>query len=145
MYLRKRPSRDTIAKNVHLADVVYDGFATLAVKVNDFTTTAGYARNGEGGMSRLQLYFRELVNQFELVRAVRDTDTPIGLRLFCFALIHFSPILLAPYWNHFCENQKHTEVPDNYGCESGYFVACFYVLINLTLYRVQTELEDPFE
>ena len=38
-----------------------------------------------------------------------------------------------------------TELPANYGCESGYFVGCFYVLINLTLYRVQTELEDPFD
>ncbi len=41
--------------------------------------------------------------------------------------------------------QNHTELPGNYGCESGYFVACFYVLINLTLFKVQTELEDPFE
>ena len=41
--------------------------------------------------------------------------------------------------------QNATELPANYGCESGYFVGCFFVLINLTLYRVQTELEDPFD
>jgi len=79
------------------------------------------------------------------VRAVRDSETPIGLRLFCFALIHISPLLLAPYWNHFCREQTATELPSQYGCESGYFVGIVYVLIVITLYRVQTELENPFD
>ena len=76
---------------------------------------------------------------------MRDSETPIGLRLFCFALIHISPLLLAPYWNHFCREQTATELPSQYGCESGYFVGIVYVLIVITLYRVQTELENPFD
>jgi hypothetical protein len=48
--------------------------------------------------------------------------------------------------NHFCGKQSNTEiVSSQYGCESGYFVGVFYVLIVITLYRVQAELEDPFK
>jgi hypothetical protein len=35
----------------------------------------------------------------------------VGLRLFCFALIHVAPVLLAPYWVHFCDKQRHSELP----------------------------------
>ena len=100
-YLRSVPSTESAAS----AHIVYDGFSTLAAKMNEFGPLAGYAKAGEGGMSRLQQYLRDVMNHFENVRAVRDTETPVGLRLFCFALIHFSPILLAPYWNHFCKDQ----------------------------------------
>jgi hypothetical protein len=104
-YLRSTPSSDS-------AHVVYDGFSALAAKMNEFGPIAGYSKPGEGGMSRLQMYLRDVMNYFENVRAVRDTETPVGLRLFCFALIHFSPILLAPYWNHFCKKQARPQPPD---------------------------------
>lgn len=94
----------------------------------------------------MQQYLRDMLAHFESVRAIRDTQTPVGLRLFCFALIHVSPILLAPYWNNFCFKQVGAmDIPPSYGCASGYFVGVFYVLIVLTLYRVQVELEDPFD
>eukprot|EP00802_Teleaulax_amphioxeia_P010920 Tamp_10950.p1 GENE.Tamp_10950~~Tamp_10950.p1 ORF type:complete len:290 (+),score=51.82 Tamp_10950:877-1746(+) len=125
--------------------VVYDGFTALAKKMSDFTTHASYEKPGEGGLSRMNLYLRDIMTDFETVRAVRDSETPIGLRLFCFSLIHMSPVLLAPYWNHFCKKQSTSELPSQYGCESGYFVGAVYVLIVITLYRVQTELENPFD
>jgi len=126
---------------------VYDGFTELAVKMHEFIPKAGYSKPGEGGLSRMQQYLRDLITHFESVRAVRDTKTPVGLSLFCFALIHISPILLAPYWNHFCSKQSGgtDELPPTFGCVSGYFVGIFYVLIVLTLHRVQSELEDPFD
>jgi len=125
--------------------VVYDGFSVLAAKISEFTPQANYSKPGEGGLSRMNLYLRDIMLHFETVRAVRDSETPIGLRLFCFALIHMSPVLLAPYWNHFCQKQTASELPSQYGCESGYFVGVIYVLIVITLYRVQTELENPFD
>ena len=137
-YLRHSPTAES-------AHVVYDGFSALAMKMDEFGLQAGYDKAGEGGMSRMQHFLRDLMSHFENVRAVRDTETPVGLRLFCFALIHFSPIVLAPYWNQFCKKQHHSEMPPDYGCESGYFVGAFFVLIIVTLYRVQTELEDPFD
>lgn len=78
--------------------VVYDGFTALALKTRELLPKTGYSKPGEGGLSRLQVYIRDMMSDFEELRAVRDTETPIGLRLFCFALIHLSPILLAPYW-----------------------------------------------
>eukprot|EP00960_Hanusia_phi_P066351 766380-Hanusia_phi.AAC.2 len=132
-------------RNPEAGHVIYDGFSALAQKMKDFLPRTGYSKPGEGGLSRMQMYLRDLMTHFEGVRAVRDSETPIGLRLFCFALIHISPILLAPYWNHFCGKQNNSEMPSQYGCESGYFVGIFYVLIVLTLYRVQVELENPFD
>ena len=110
-FLRKRPSTlEAEVESAQLAHVVYDGFATLADKVQAFGAVAGYTKSGEGGMSRMHQFLRDLMSNFENVRAVRDTETPVGLRLFCFALIHFSPILLAPYWNHFCEVRARSPV-----------------------------------
>eukprot|EP00960_Hanusia_phi_P047573 758470-Hanusia_phi.AAC.3 len=127
-------------------NVVYDGFATLADKMKEFHIHAGYKYNGESGMGRMSVYFRDMISHFESVRTIRDVETPIGLRLFCFALIHTIPILLAPYWNHFCVKQHNWEIIENkYGCDAGYFICIIYVLIVITLYRVQSELEDPFD
>ena len=109
--------------------VVYDGFAALADKIKAFTPQASYTKPGEGGLSRLNLYLRDIMLHFEEVRAVRDSETPIGLRLFCFALIHISPVLLAPYWNHFCAKQTATELPSQYGCESGLLFCMLLLLV----------------
>ncbi|KAJ1476930.1 hypothetical protein T484DRAFT_1823133 [Baffinella frigidus] len=127
-------------KSPHMTEaghVVYDGFTAISLKIRDLlaktgdlSAKTGFSKPGEGGLSRLQVYLRDMMANFEEVRAVRDTETPVGLRLFCFALIHISPILLAPYWSHFCEKQNNTEIVSaQYGCESGYFVGVFYVLI----------------
>lgn len=127
-------------------NVVYDGFAAVAMKMNEFAPEAGFKHAGEGGWGRMSVYVRDLIVHFEGVRAIRDTETPKGLRLFCFALINTTPILLAPYWNHFCK-QEHNAAWEAtwYGCQSSYFICVAYVLIIFTLYRVQMELEDPFD
>ena len=63
-------------------------------------------------------------------------------------------MLLAPYWNNFCEKQVSKEdiimniqidLKGDYGCSAGYFMGISYVMIVVTLYRVQYELEDPFD
>eukprot|EP00292_Cryptomonas_paramecium_P000132 CAMPEP_0113729556 /NCGR_PEP_ID=MMETSP0038_2-20120614/42627_1 /TAXON_ID=2898 /ORGANISM="Cryptomonas paramecium" /LENGTH=243 /DNA_ID=CAMNT_0000661435 /DNA_START=89 /DNA_END=817 /DNA_ORIENTATION=- /assembly_acc=CAM_ASM_000170 len=125
-------------------NVIYDGFATLARKMNEFGPAAGFNRGGEGGMGRMAAFLQEMVKSFEAVRAIRDTETPVGLRLFCFALIHVAPVLLAPYWVHFCADQSRTELLGG-RAEACYFVAVTFVLIVMTLHRVQVELEDPFD
>jgi hypothetical protein len=78
------------------SNVVYDGFSSFSVLMNEFGPEAGFSKGGEGGMSRMHLYFRLMMQQFEDLRALRDSETPVGLRLFCFALIHTTPIILAP-------------------------------------------------
>lgn len=101
-------------------NVVYDGFATFAAKMDEFGPKAGFTQGGQGGMSRMTVYLRTIMQEFERIRAIRDTETPVGLRLFCFSLIHFAPIVLAPYWNHFCIEQSGlVEIPSMYGCEAG--------------------------
>jgi len=141
----------------HTYDEVYDHFGSLSCLMSDFGEAAGYSKGGEGGMNRMSQYLRTMMNNFECIRAVRDTQTPIGLRLFCFALIHISPVLLSPFWNSFCDEMhggeqqvqvwggSEFELKGAYGCAAGYFMAVAYVLIVVTLYRVQSELEDPFD
>mmetsp|Transcript_5568 Transcript_5568/g.13327 ORF Transcript_5568/g.13327 Transcript_5568/m.13327 type:complete len:331 (-) Transcript_5568:132-1124(-) len=136
-------------KSPHMTEaghVVYDGFTAISLKIRDLLAKTGYSKPGEGGLSRLQVYLRDMMANFEEVRAVRDTETPVGLRLFCFALINVLPIVLAPYWLHFCDTDNSVASDNNrYGCQSAYFVAVAFVTIIVTLYRVQCELEDPFD
>lgn len=138
-------------------NVVYDGLATLCNLMQEFAPHSGHTKHGgQLGMGRMSAYHRDIVASFEQVRAILDTQMPVGLRLFCFALIHVSPIVLAPYWNRFCNaklTHDHYTSPASmapssnpqYGCAAGYFIATTYVLILVTLYRVQKQLENPFE
>ena len=138
-------------------NVVYDGLSTLCGLMNKFAPHSGHTKSGgQLGMGRMSAYHRDIVTSFEKVRCILDTQMPVGLRLFCFALIHVSPIVLAPYWNKFCSDQngsgsQYTNVASmkhsnpEYGCLAGYFIATTYVLILVTLYRVQKQLENPFE
>ncbi|KAJ1483246.1 hypothetical protein T484DRAFT_2021578 [Baffinella frigidus] len=126
-------------------NVVYDGFQRLTVHNRDFGPVAGH-KLGSGGMGRMSSNIRDLVDEFEQMRSIRDSTSPIGLRLFCFALINVLPIVLAPYWLHFCDTDNSVASDNNrYGCQSAYFVAVAFVTIIVTLYRVQCELEDPFD
>ena len=144
LYLRgDRPARE------ESGNVVYDGLATLCHLMAKFAPHSGHTQyGGQGGIGRMSCFHRDIVLSFERVRVVLDTQMPVGLRLFCFALIHVSPIVLAPYWNHFCyEKIAHFDTYDmsesTYGCPAGYFIATTYVLILVTLYRVQIQLENP--
>lgn len=145
----------TERRNVRTGNEVFDSFGRLADLIADFAPAAGFLKGGEGGMNRMSQYLRTMMQNFECVRAVRDSQTPVGLRLFCFALIHMAPIILSPYWNHFCDKMvaghaqtvwgEKIELKGQYGCQASYFMAIAYVLIVITLYRVQVELEDPFD
>uniref|UniRef100_A0A7S0VJ45 Uncharacterized protein n=1 Tax=Hemiselmis tepida TaxID=464990 RepID=A0A7S0VJ45_9CRYP len=144
----------TARRTENTGNAVYDSFAHIAAKMAEFAPAAGFGRPGDGGMSRMSQYLRTMMQNFEGVRAIRDSETPVGLRLFCFALIHAAPILLAPYWNHFCQGKKDVsedimgttiELTGSYGCQAGYFMAVAYTLIVVALFRVQVELEDPFD
>ena len=132
-------------------NVVYDGLVTLGTMMEKFAPHCGHTiYGGQLGIGRMSCYHRDIVSSFERVRAILDTQMPVGLRLFCFALIHVSPIVLAPYWNRFCgEKMVHYShyamMESQYGCQAGYFIAITYVLILVTLYRVQAQLENPFD
>ena len=45
------------------------------------------------------------------VRTIRFSSTPIGLQRFCYFLINFSSIALAPYWAHFCAKELFAGTP----------------------------------
>jgi hypothetical protein len=82
-YYFRHPSRPEECGNV-----VYDGFATLARKMNDFGPAAGFTKGGEGGMGRMAAYLQEMMRSFEGVRAIRDTETPVTLP--CVSICHHS-------------------------------------------------------
>jgi hypothetical protein len=132
-------------------NVVYDGLVALCDVMAKFAPHSGHSKHGgQLGMGRMSCYHRDAVSSFERVRAILDTQMPVGLRLFCYALIHVSPIVLAPYWNRFCgekmaNNSGFALMESAYGCHAGYFIAITYVLILVTLSRVQRQLENPFD
>lgn len=63
--------------------------------------------------------------------------------MFCFFLIHVTPVALAPYWMHFCSKehdgaalrQDTFTVEPQYGCASGYLVGVLFSTILTTMYR----------
>jgi hypothetical protein len=92
--------------------IVYDGFHRLSVLNLEFGKHAGH-KIGSGGMGRMASNIRDLMIQFEQIRSVRDSTSPVGLRLFCFALINILPVVLAPYWLHFCSSDSSVTSLDN--------------------------------
>jgi len=91
----------------------------------------------------------------EVLREVRDYETPKGLRHVAVFLICTIPIFLAPFWLSFCDKavggSVHLESdgdeggPHPHGCFAGYFMAAIFVIITFSLLRVQEALEDPFD
>jgi hypothetical protein len=82
------------------AHVVYDLFVKIGNKIKEHTPEAfgyGDAEAAPDGMQRTWQFHHDAIVAFEEVRAIRFSSTPIGLRRFCYFLINFSCITLAPY------------------------------------------------
>ena len=47
----------------------------------------------------------DLICAFEVVRTIKNTATPYGLRIFCNFLCNVSCVLLAPFWSKFCRTE----------------------------------------
>lgn len=127
-----------------LAHNVYDGFRRIFKHVEACKALPKPPTPPE--ISTQSGFIRFALVNFEEARCTADYRTPRGLRLFCFVVIHVSPIFLAPYFNRYCANQNDsTESSHMYGCQSGYFMSILFVLINSTLLKVQQQLENPFD
>ena len=131
---------------------VYDAFARLFHEIETRGPDMGYAPKGrQGGMmgkGRLWESARRMIIAWEDVKTVRYYTSPRVLRRFCFFMIHAIPILLAPYWVHFCaeDHDGTIEALDPlYGCFSGYFLGVIFCVILITLDRVRDGLDLCFE
>mmetsp|Transcript_19673 Transcript_19673/g.40076 ORF Transcript_19673/g.40076 Transcript_19673/m.40076 type:complete len:348 (+) Transcript_19673:36-1079(+) len=119
---------------------VYDGFQQLIVQSHENTKVPPPWING------MQMQIKGIMHSFESVKTIKDTETPKGLRKLCYFLIITTPIMLGPYWAHFCrDDDPHDLDLMDYGCAAAYFVGLLYVIITSTLLRVQEALEDPFD
>jgi hypothetical protein len=127
-----------------LAHNVYDGFRRIFRHVEAAKLLPKPPTPPE--ISTQANFIRFAMVNFEEARCTADYRTPRGLRLFCFVVIHVSPIFLAPYFNRYCKNQNDSSAESHmYGCQSGYFMSILFVLINSTLLKVQQQLENPFD
>jgi len=91
-------------------------------------------------------FLRMAFISMESCRVAADYRTPRGLRLFCYAVIHTSPFFLAPYFNSYCSHEDESmHKSHSWGCYSGYLMAILFVIINMTLLRVQQQLENVFD
>ena len=88
-------------------------FAALFLATKPFLRLHLYCRISEvtdGGVDKipaplfggLSATMKDLLADLEGVREVRDNETPKGLRKFAIFLICVTPIMLAPFWSHFC-------------------------------------------
>lgn len=147
--------------------LVYDDFAMLAEALqHHIEKSFGYGPNFKvtSATARSWEFLQDTIHSYEHIRAVQASSTPVGLRLFCYCLNNVSCLALAPFWAHFCKMERFTgqRQVDNdiisiaipaekmhrdigYGCTSAYMIGVLFTLIVFTLYRVQEELEDPFD
>eukprot|EP00285_Hemiselmis_virescens_P011934 CAMPEP_0173399588 /NCGR_PEP_ID=MMETSP1356-20130122/45363_1 /TAXON_ID=77927 ORGANISM="Hemiselmis virescens, Strain PCC157" /NCGR_SAMPLE_ID=MMETSP1356 /ASSEMBLY_ACC=CAM_ASM_000847 /LENGTH=311 /DNA_ID=CAMNT_0014359333 /DNA_START=18 /DNA_END=953 /DNA_ORIENTATION=+ len=145
------------------AHYIYDDFVVIAEALQK----AGTKHFGHSGAKAVENtnrswnYIHDAIAALEGLRSVRTTSTPLGLRIFCHFLLHSSCLLLAPFWVHFCKSEViapnksfaslnddlgvDTSADGSYGCVSAYLVGLFFTFIVLTLYRVVSDLEDPFD
>lgn len=105
---------------------------------------AGYTKGGEGGMSRTNQYLRYVVSNLEELRMIKDYRTPIMMRYAVGVLLHIFPLLLAPYFSHFCDSWISTGHEPN-SCPAGYAGAISYVTIVMLLFNIQQDIELPFD
>jgi len=87
-------------------------------------------------LSRAYQYERYMINDFERIRVTHDYRTPGTLRSYSFVFLYLFPVLLAPlfaYYGHL------------YGIWSGLFTSLLSSFMVTALYRVQANLEDPFD
>ena len=129
---------------------VYDAFAKLAAVFELHGPDMGYevqgTKGGFQGKGRLIENLRRLICAWESVKLVRNYTSPKVLRNFCFFTIHALPILLAPYWCHFCKSD-HADLLDPeklYGCFSGYFLGMIFCIVLITLDKVFIRSSPPF-
>eukprot|EP00286_Rhodomonas_abbreviata_P027247 CAMPEP_0181308380 /NCGR_PEP_ID=MMETSP1101-20121128/11431_1 /TAXON_ID=46948 /ORGANISM="Rhodomonas abbreviata, Strain Caron Lab Isolate" /LENGTH=341 /DNA_ID=CAMNT_0023414757 /DNA_START=18 /DNA_END=1043 /DNA_ORIENTATION=- len=119
--------------------VVYDGFRELVSLIPK-------AKMPPQLMGGSLTTLRGVMAHFERVKSTKDTETPKGLRKFCYFLCITTPIFLAPYFASFCFGSSGELIFGNgWGCTASYFVAILYVIITGTLMNVQNALEDPFD
>uniref|UniRef100_A0A6T8NG33 Uncharacterized protein n=1 Tax=Hemiselmis andersenii TaxID=464988 RepID=A0A6T8NG33_HEMAN len=145
IYLRSRqPGVAVENSEPEKAHVVYDDWRKIFKHVERFKALAKPPSPPE--LATMNNFIRFALVDFEEARTVADYRTPRGLRLFCYVVIHVSPIFLAPYFNRYCAQQNDSSEDTHiYGCQSGYFMAILFVLINSTLLKVQQQLENPFD
>mmetsp|Transcript_29538 Transcript_29538/g.74266 ORF Transcript_29538/g.74266 Transcript_29538/m.74266 type:complete len:349 (+) Transcript_29538:197-1243(+) len=145
VYLRSRqPGVGVENSEPEKAHTVYDYWRRVFKHVETFKTHEKPPSPPE--IATMNNFIRFAMVDFEEARTVADYRTPRGLRLFCYVVIHVSPIFLAPYFNRYCTQQNDSSHDTHlYGCQSGYFMAILFVLINSTLLKVQQQLENPFD
>jgi hypothetical protein len=106
---------------------------TLSVLNERSAVRAGYVKGGEGGWGRGNVQIKDLLNEFEKLRIVKDYRTPIGLSAFCNGLMQMLPALMGPAYAFAAD--KNCVTPS--GCAgAGYYLACLLSIVVAGLYEV---------
>jgi hypothetical protein len=117
-------------------------FSTLSVCNERLTWKANYAN---GGMGRANEYLRALMLHFEQVRAVKKYEAaPVRLAKLCQLMVHISPLLLAPYWRHYCPEYNKSTRPVSV-CLPAYLSCTIFCLVLSTMFTVAREVGDPWD
>jgi hypothetical protein len=77
-----------------------------------------------------------MINDFERIRSIHDYRTASTLRSYGFVFLYIFPIVLAPLFAFYASR---------YGTWAGLFIAAVSSFMVVSLFRVQANLEDPFD
>jgi len=137
------PGEETAVSQVYLNRVLI-AHSTLSV-LNEKLVVKGHQSNGIIG--RIDEYRRALMLGFEQLRGLRQyQSSPVRMQRFCTIMVHLTPIILAPYWRHYCHdyNEKLGISPQRV-CIPAYLSCTIFVSVLCTLLRVAVDIADPWD
>ena len=82
---------------------------------------------------------------FEQIRSVKKYESsPVRLTRLVSLMVHLTPMLLAPYWRHFCPEYSPNCSPKRI-CVPAYLCCTVFCVIVSTMATVAAEIGDPWD
>lgn len=114
---------------------LYKSFDDLALALNRLCDADPSFRFSSMN-SRLQQYFRQMIESWEKLRVVHDYRTPSALRSYAMVWLTMSSIVLAPLFAKYSHD---------FGFMAGIYCAIIVSAMLSGIYRVFSNEEDPFD
>lgn len=137
------PGKETPVTQVYLNRILVS-HSTLSV-LNEKLVFKGNQANG--GIGRVDEYRRALMLGFEQLRALRQyQSSPVRMQRFCVIMVHLAPMILAPFWRHYCHDyNKNLGISPQKVCIPAYLSCSIFVSVLCTLLRVAVDIADPWD
>lgn len=99
------------------------------------------------GHTRANEYLRIVMLGFEQIRSIKKYESsPVRLTKLVSLMVHLTPMLLSPYWRHYCPDyDKGKGISPKRICVPAYLCCTVFCVIVSTMASVAAEIGDPWD